>query len=99
MQRISRFKVCTFATIPIIKNKNKRISGKDNYIPICVANVFTKVGEKVLYSCLDGYLQCTFNQVGFKRNHGKEMCVFVLQEFIISEIMGKKCAFLFYKNL
>ena len=43
--------------IPIIKNKNKRISDKDNYRPICLANVFTKVVEKVLYSRMDGYLQ------------------------------------------
>ena len=68
--------------IPITKNKNKRISDKDNYRPICLANVFTKVVEKVLYSRMDGYLQSTFNQFGFKRKHGTEMCVFVLKELI-----------------
>ena len=46
---------------------------------ICLANVFTKVVEKVLCSCMDGYLQSTFNQFGFKRKHGTEMCVFVLK--------------------
>ena len=57
---------------PIIKNKNKRINDKDNYRPICLANVFTKVVEKVLYSRIDGYMQSTFNQFGFKRKHGTE---------------------------
>ena len=47
-----------------------------------IANVFTKVVEKVLYSRMDGYLQSTFNQFGFKRKHGTEMCVFVLKELI-----------------
>ena len=46
---------------PIIKNKNKRISDKDNYRPICLANVCTKVVEKVLYSRMDWYLQSTFS--------------------------------------
>ena len=68
--------------IPIIKNKNKRISDKDNYRPICLANVFTKVVEKVLYIRMDGYLQSRFNQFGFKRKHGTEMCVFVLKGLI-----------------
>ena len=31
--------------VPIIKNKNKRTSDKDNYIPVCISNVFTKVVE------------------------------------------------------
>ena len=34
--------------VPIVKNKNKRIADKDNYRPICLSNVFTKVIEKVL---------------------------------------------------
>ena len=33
--------------VPIITIKTIRISDKDNYIPICISNVFTKVVEKV----------------------------------------------------
>ena len=55
--------------VPIIKNKNKRISDKDNYMPICISNVFTKVVEKVLYSRMEDYLQSTNNQFGFKQKH------------------------------
>ena len=77
--------------IPIIKNKNKRISDKDNYRPICLANVFTKVVEKVLYSRMEGYLQSTSNQFGFKRKHGTEMCVFVLKELIRYYIKHGSC--------
>ena len=66
----------------IIKNKNKRISDKDNYRPICISNVFTNVVAKVLYSRMEDYLQSTNNQFGFKQEHGTEMCVFVLKELI-----------------
>ena len=34
--------------IPIVKNKNKHITDKENYRPICLANVFTKVIKKCL---------------------------------------------------
>ena len=79
--------------IPIIKNKNKLISDKDNYRPICIANEFTKVVEKILYSRMDGYLQSTFNQSGFKRKHGREMCVFVLKERIRYYIKHGSCRY------
>ena len=35
--------------IPIVKNKNKHITDKENYRPICLANVLTKVIEKMFY--------------------------------------------------
>ena len=38
--------------IPIVKNKNKHITEKENYRHICLANVFTKVIENVLLSRL-----------------------------------------------
>ena len=79
--------------IPIIKNKNKRISDKDNCRPICLANVFTKVVEKVLYSRMEGYLQSTSNQFGFKRKHGTEMCVFVLKVLIRYYIKHGSCMY------
>ena len=59
--------------VPIIKNKNKRISDKDNYRHICISNVFTKVVEKLLYSrrgSMEDYFQSTHTQFGFKQKHG-----------------------------
>ena len=73
--------------VPIIKNKNKRTSDKDNYRPICISNVFTKVVEKVLYSRMDDYLQSTNNQFG------TEMCVFVLKELIRYYIKHGSCMY------
>ena len=58
-----------------------------------LANVFTKVVEKVLYSRMEGYLQSTSNQFGFKRKHGTEMCVFVLKELIRYYIKHGSCMY------
>ena len=56
--------------IPIVKNKNKHITDKENYRPICLANVFTKVIENVLLSRLQNWLSTTCSQFGFKAKHG-----------------------------
>ena len=53
-----------YVIVPIIKLKTIRISDKDNYIPICISDVFTKVVEKVWYSRMEDYLQSTHNQFG-----------------------------------
>ena len=51
---------CSFMTsviVPVIKEKNKRISDKDNYRPICLPNVHvnTKVLERLLHFMCDGF--------------------------------------------
>ena len=51
--------------------------------------------EKVLYIRMDGYLQSTFNQFGFKRKHGTEMCVFVLKVLLIYYIKHRCCMYMY----
>ena len=68
--------------VPIIKNKNKRISDKNNYRPIGLSNICTKIIESVLMKRMESCLTTTNNQFGFKSKHGTEMCVFVLKELI-----------------
>ena len=85
--------------VPIIKNKNKRITDiKDNYRPICLSNVFTKVIEKVLLCRMQGWLLTTSNQFGFKRKHGTDMCVFTLKELIRYYIKHGSCMYVAYLN-
>ena len=72
----------TSVIIPLVKDKNKRISDKANYRPICLSNVFNKLFENVLLVRILPYLETTCNQFGFKPKHGTEMCVFVLKELI-----------------
>ena len=82
--------------IPIVKNKNKHITDKENYRPICLANVFTKVIENVLLSRLQNWLSTTCSQFGFKAKHGTEMCVFILKELVRYYIEHGSCMYVTY---
>ena len=61
--------------VPIVKNKNKRISDKSNYRPIGLSNICSKLLEGVLLNRIDSLLSTTHNQFGFKPKHGTDMCV------------------------
>ena len=82
--------------IPIVKYKNKHITDKENYRPICLANVFTKVIENVLLSRLQNRLSTTCSQFGFKAKHGTEMCVFILKELTRYYIEHDSCMYVTY---
>ena len=63
-----------FVIIPIIKNKNKRISDKDNYRPICLANVFTK--EWLKKFCLTVWMGI-YNLRLMNLGSSEQKCVFL----------------------
>ena len=51
--------ILTSVMVPIIKNKNKSSTDKNNYRPICISNVFTKIVEKILYRRMEKCLRTT----------------------------------------
>jgi hypothetical protein len=68
--------------VPIIKNKAGNINSKDNYRPIALASVLSKVVENILLVRLEDYLVTHDNQFGFKRKHGTDQCIYVLKEVV-----------------
>ena len=72
------------ALVPIIKSKSGRIMSKDNYRPIALASIVSKVLEKILLNRLYIFLDTCSNQFGFKKKHSTDQCVFVLKELIDS---------------
>ena len=68
--------------VPIIKDKNKRVSDKNNYRPIGLSNICTKILEKLLLCRMEDFMCISANQFRFKRKHGTDMCVYVLKELI-----------------
>ena len=56
--------------VPVIKSKTGRIMSKDNYRPIALASVVSKVAEIIIFKRISCYLDTCPNQFGFKRNHG-----------------------------
>ena len=56
---------------------------KDNYRPIALASIVSKVAESIIIlNPISCYLDTCPNQFGFKRNHGTDWCIYVLKEII-----------------
>ena len=68
--------------VPVIKSKTGRIMSKDNYRPIALASIVSKVAESIIFNRISCYLDTCPNQFGFKRNHGTDQCIYVLKEII-----------------
>ena len=68
--------------VPVIKDKVGKLNSSDNYRPIALASVMSKVLETVLLSRLERYIMSTDNQFGFKRKHGTDMCIYALKEIL-----------------
>ena len=63
----------TIAIVPIIKNKTGDTSDKNNYRPIVLVKFFNYVSN-----ILD-YLVTHDQQLGFKRKHSTDLCIFTVK--------------------
>ena len=63
--------------IPIIKDKKAQINSKDNYRPVAVASVLSKVCELIILNRLSEYLDTHGNQFGFKPKLGTDLYLYV----------------------
>ena len=61
--------------VPVIKSKTGRIMSKDNYRPLALASVVSKVAESIIFNRISCYLDTYPNQFGLKRNHGTDQCI------------------------
>jgi len=68
--------------VPVIKDKTGKINSMDNYRPIAIASIVSKVLERILFNRMEKYICTTDNQFGFKRQHGTDMCIFALKEIL-----------------
>ena len=68
--------------VPVIKDKVGKLNSSDNYRPIALASVMSKVIERILLSRLERWISSADNQFGFKRKHGTDLCIFALKEML-----------------
>ena len=68
--------------VPVIKDKAGKISSKDNYRPIALASVISKLVEVIMLDRIEMYMITIPNQFGFKMKHGTDQCIYVLKEII-----------------
>ena len=60
--------------VPVIKDNTGRIDQFDNYRPIALASVISKVVEIILLSRISGLHKTCHNQFGFKQSLGTDTC-------------------------
>ena len=68
--------------VPIVKDKKGIVTSKDNYRPIAITSVASKILEYLLLERMKSQLDTADNQFGFKAKHGTDMCVFALKQVI-----------------
>ena len=68
--------------VPVIKDKAGNINSKDNYRPIALASIISKVVEIIMLNRMETYLLTQENQFGFKKKHGTDQCIFALKELV-----------------
>ena len=64
---------------PIIKNKAGDLSDNNNYRPIALATIASKLFESLILSRVSICLSTLVNQFGLKKDHSTEMLIFLLK--------------------
>ena len=68
--------------IPLIKIKCGDHTDKNNYRPIALSSIISKVFEHIIAERLEVYLWTNDNQFGFKSGHSTDLFIYALSEFI-----------------
>ena len=68
--------------VPIVKNKFGILSDINNYRPIALATIMSKLFESAILLKCEMFLDTCPNQFGFKNGHSTDMCIYVLKEMI-----------------
>ena len=68
--------------IPLLKDKKGDITSKDNYRPIAITSIFSKVFELILLTRYDDLLHTAENQFGYKKGLGTDTCIFTFKEIV-----------------
>ena len=59
--------------IPLEKNKFGDLSDKNNYRPIAISSIISKVFENIILHRIEDYLWTTDNQFGLKAHHSTDL--------------------------
>ena len=68
--------------VPIIKDKAGDLGAKNNYRPIGLNPVSSKLFECVILNRMESHLSTTPNQFGFKQKHATDTCIFLFKELL-----------------
>ena len=63
--------------VPLVKNQCGNLTDKNNYRPIALSSITSKVFEHIILLGLEEYLWTTDNQFGFKSGHSTDLCIYM----------------------
>ena len=86
-------KLMSVVLVPVIKDKSRKISCIDNYRPIALSSVLSKVLEIIIRNRILDLLSTQPNQFGFKKKVGTDQCKYVLKEIIDAYMMLNSSVF------
>ena len=72
--------------VPVIKDKTSKITANDNYRPLALASIVSKVVEIILLDRMPMYFVTSPNQFGFKKKLSTDMCIHV-HVYALNEII------------
>ena len=81
---------------PIIKDKKGDLTDINNYRPIAIASVASKIFEKVILLRIKHYLCTNDNQFSYKPKHATDMCIFTLKSILDSYVTSSSPVYLCY---
>ena len=65
--------------VPIVKYKCDNLYESNNYRPIALTTIMSKLLESVLLLKCEEYLFTSSNQFGYKKGHSTDLCVSALK--------------------
>ena len=82
--------------VPIIKDKKGDITDINNYRPIAITSVASKIFEKVILLKIKHYLCTNDNQSSYKPKHATDMCIFTLKSILDFYVASSSPVYLCY---
>ena len=73
---------------PIVKNKHKPLSSKENYRPIALAGCLSKVLERIILHRVRPVIGSSDNQFGFKEKLSTDCAIFVLKDIVNQSVLN-----------
>ena len=68
--------------VPIVKNKAGDLTSKNNYRPIALAAVLSKLVELVMIECCGESINSSDYQFAYKSGHATDTCIFVFKQIV-----------------
>ena len=85
--------------IPLVKDKKGDLSDVNNYRPIALTTIISKLFELIILEKCSDYFYTSDHQFGFKKGHGTEECIFTMKQVIEYYTLNSSPVYLCFMDL